>query len=144
MNPGKIKKVVIGVVVIGMAAGYLLYEAVESSWAYYYSVDEFVESPFYKALQNGSDVASRSNDNRIMRLAGRVKDGTIMRNAEKMQLDFELAGQKNSVPVRFYGVAPKNFAADKEVVVEGRPQNNGVFKADKILTKCESKYKVKL
>lgn len=144
MNPGKIKKVIIGIVVIGSAAAYLLYLAAESSWAYYYSVDEFVESPFYRASQNGKRLASRGNDNHIMRLAGRVKNGTIMRNEEKMQLDFELAGRKNSVPVRFYGVVPKNFAADKEVVVEGRPQNNGVFKADKILTRCESKYKVKL
>jgi len=61
-----------------------------------------------------------------------------------MQLDFELAGQKNSMPVRFYGVVPKNFIAGKEVVVEGKLNDYGVFEASKILTRCKSKYKVKL
>ena len=102
---------------------------------------------FYKAPQvgnNDSDGASRTNDNRIIRLAGWVKDGTVVRNAKKMQLDFKLAGRKSTVQVRFYGVVPKNFAVDREVVVEGKAGANGVFKANKILTRCESKYKVKL
>lgn len=144
MNTRRITKVIIGLIVIGAATAYLLYQAIESSWAYYYSVDEFVESTFYKVSQNGNTPASNINTDRIIRLAGRVKDGSIVRNAEKMQLDFELTGQKSSVPVRYYGAVPKNFAADKEVVVEGKVGADGVFLANKILTKCESKYKTKL
>ena len=131
-------------IVIGAATAYLLYQTIESSWAYYYSVDEFVESTFYKISQNGDAAASKLDDNRIIRLAGRVKSSTIVHNPEKMQLDFELSGQKSSVPVRYYGAVPKNFAADKEVVVEGKVGANKVFLANKILTRCESKYKVKL
>lgn len=144
MNSRKITKVIIGTVVIGSAIAYFLYEATESSWAYYYSVDEFVESQLVETLQNGNAGTPKTDDNRIIRLAGLVKPGTIVRNAEKMQLDFELAGQKSSVPVRFYGVMPKNFTTDKEVVVEGKASDNRVFQANKILTRCESKYKVKL
>lgn len=144
MNTKRIKKVIISVAVIGAAVAYLLYLAAESSWSYYNSVDEFLESSFYKTSQNDGKEAPRAGDNRIIRLAGRVKGGSIVRDSEKMQLDFELAGQKGSVPVIFYGVAPKNLAANKEVVVEGKLGTNGIFKASKILTRCESKYKVKL
>lgn len=144
MKSRRITKVVIGVVVIGAATAYLLHQAIKSSWAYYYSVDEFVESPFYKIPQNNDAGASRFGGNRIIRLAGRVKDGSIARNVEEMQFDFELVGRKNTVAVRYYGVVPKNFSAGKEVIVEGRCGANAVFLAKKILTRCESKYKVRL
>ena len=144
MNTRKTIKVIIGVVVIGTAVGYFLYEAIESSWAYYYSVDEFVESPFCEMPQNDDSKVSNVDNNRIIRLAGRVKGGSVTRDAENMRLDFKLAGQRNSVAVRYYGAVPKNFESGKEVVVEGKVDIDGVFNASKILTRCESKYKVRL
>lgn len=140
----RLTKVIIAVVVIGAAGGYLLHQAIKSSWAYYYSVDEFVKAVSGAAPENSARGASKIDGSRIIRLAGIVKDGSVVHNVEKMQLDFELAGRNSSVPVRFYGAAPKNFAGGKEVVVEGRVAEGGVFVADKILTRCESKYKVKL
>jgi cytochrome c-type biogenesis protein CcmE len=143
VNTGKITKVIIAVVVIGTAAGYLLYQTIESSWVYYYSVDEFVDSPFYNTVENGGTAASKVNESRVIRLAGQIKNHTIVHSPDNMHLDFELAGQKNSVPVRFYGAMPKNFAHGKQVIVEGKIGAEGVFLATNILTKCESKYKVK-
>ena len=61
-----------------------------------------------------------------------------------MQLDFELAGETSSLPVRYLGTVPKNFASGREVVAEGKLGENKIFLADNILTRCESKYKVKL
>lgn len=124
---------------------YLLHLAVESSLTYCYLVDEFVESPFYKSPKEDALAEdSQTGSNRIVRLAGWVKRASIVTNLEEMQLDFELAGQKSSIPVRFSGVIPKNFTAGKEVFVEGQLDNNKVFKATRILTRCGSKYKVKL
>jgi cytochrome c-type biogenesis protein CcmE len=139
VNTRGITKVIIGTVVIGTAVGYLLYHAVESSWAYYYSVDEFVETSKQTAAE-----AAEIDAGRIIRLGGRVKKGSVVRNAEKMQLDFELAGEKNSIAVRYYGPVPQNFADDKEVLVEGGVGANGLFRANQILTRCESKYKARL
>lgn len=144
MKTAGITKTIIGTFVIGSAVAYLLYQAIVSSWVYYYSVDEFVRRTSAQTAQNGVTANTGVNQNRIIRLAGWVKPGSIAINTEKMQLDFELAGQHSSVPVRYYGVVPKNFAANKEVVVEGRLSANGVFQANKILTRCESKYRVKL
>jgi len=135
MNTRSKIKIIIALIVIGSAVGYLLYEAAQSSWVYYYSVDEFVASR--------PSAATQADDRRIIRLAGQVKTDSIVTNTEKMQLDFELAGRKNSVSVRFYGAVPRNFAADKEVVVEGKVEPGGLFEASKILTRCESKYKAR-
>ena len=129
----KTGKVIIGTTIIGLAVLYLLYEAAKSSWAYYYSVDEFTEKQPAKA---GGDY--------IIRLAGTVKAGSIKVDGDKIQMDFELAGRKNSMSVRYYGTPPKNFANGKEVLIEGRVGADGVFNAGRILTRCESKYKAKL
>ena len=144
MNAGTIRKVIIAVIVIGAASAYLLYQTGESSWVYYYTVDEFVESVSSKAPQGSDTQAPQTIRNGVIRLAGRIKADSIVHNAEKMQLDFELMGQNKSVAVRFVGMAPRNFSADKDVVVEGRISADGTFEAKKILTRCESKYRVKL
>ena len=61
-----------------------------------------------------------------------------------MLLEFTLTGKENSLPVNYKGVVPDNFADDIEVVVEGRLADSGVFEANKLMTKCESKYKAKV
>jgi cytochrome c-type biogenesis protein CcmE len=144
MNTAKLTKIIIAVAVIGVASAYLLHQAIKSSWAYYCSVDDFVKSISNATVEGSGTGASKIYGNSIIRLAGRVKDGSVVHNVEKMLLDFELAGKDKSVAVRFYGAVPKNFAAGKEVVVEGRASQTGIFEADKILTRCESKYRVKL
>ena len=144
MNTTKTAKLVIAVIVLGTATTYLLLQAVKSSWAYYYSVDKFVESNLYTQLQESHKASDSATNNRMIRLAGWVKEGSIERNQETATLDFELTGKKNSVSVTYTGPVPKNFEAGREVVVEGKLSSNQIFKADKIMTRCESKYKVKL
>ena len=42
MKTKTIVKILVGVFVIGGGIGYFMYKAMQSSWAYYYSVDEFL------------------------------------------------------------------------------------------------------
>lgn len=143
MNAARITKGAIASLVIGSALGYLLYQTVRSSYAYYYSVDEFVQSPHGRLLD--AQTASSDNDRGpVFRLAGRIKEGTIVRNTQNMQLHFLLVGQAASIPVRFIGTAPPNLTEGKEIVVEGRISPDKAFAAHKILTRCESKYRVRL
>ena len=123
-------KVLIGVIVIGGGIGYFMWQAMQSSWSYYYSVDDFAKQK--------SIAQSHS-----LRIAGRVKNGSIERDLTKMNLDFRLSGSDTSVPISYKGVVPDNFAEDIEVVVQGRLDTNGVFQADKLMTRCESKYDAK-
>ena len=125
---------------IGGASAYLLIQALSSSLIYYYSVDEFLE-------RQPGDVAaadSRLDDGRLVRLAGMVEQGSVDRNDDDLQLSFRLAGRKRSIGVIYSGLTPENFAGGREVVVEGRIGTDAVFVAENIMTRCESKYKVKL
>ena len=126
-----IMKIVIGVVLIGGAMTFFVFQAMRSSWSYYYSIDEF--SANRSAVKNHS-----------LRIAGRVKRGSIVRDLEKVSLNFTLAGSQTELPVQYKGSVPDNFAEDREVVVEGRLDTTGVFRADMLMTKCESKYKAKV
>jgi cytochrome c-type biogenesis protein CcmE len=131
MKTKMILKILIGVTVIGGGLGYFTYQAMQSSWSYYYSVDEF--------SANISDM-----NNYSFRIAGRVKPGSVNRDLQKMNLTFTLAGTKTEIPVLYEGTVPDNFTDDIEVVVEGRLDENKSFKAKTLMTKCESKYKAKV
>ena len=130
MKTGTVAKALTGIIVIGGGVGYFMYQTMQSSWAYYYSVDDF--STTSPAVQEHS-----------FRLAGRVKAGSVERDLENVTLRFTLAGAKSELPVQYEGVVPDNFVEDREVVVEGRLAAAGVFQADKLLTRCESKYQAK-
>jgi cytochrome c-type biogenesis protein CcmE len=131
MKTKMILKILIGVTVIGGGLGYFTFQAMQSSWSYYYSVDEFSASI--------SDM-----NNYSLRIAGRVKPGSVNRDLQKMNLTFTLAGTKAEIPVLYEGTVPDNFTDDIEVVVEGRLDENKSFKAKTLMTKCESKYKAKV
>ncbi len=131
MKSKTVIKTLIGIIVIGGGIGYFMYQAMQSSWSYYYSVDEF-------------SATSVNLKNNSFRIAGKVKPGTISRDIKQMKLNFELAGESTGVPVEFGGTVPDNFEDDREVVVEGRLDTNGVFQADTLMTKCESKYEAKV
>jgi len=130
MKNKAVAKALAAIIVIGGGIGYFVYEAMQSSWSYYYSVDDFT----------AADTAMQGHS---FRLAGRVKPGSVARDLEKMSLQFTLAGAQAELPVRYTGVEPDNFVEDREVVVEGRLEPTGVFQADMLMTRCESKYQAK-
>ncbi len=131
MRTKTVAKVVIGIAVIGGFLGYLMVQAMQSSWAYYYSVDDF-------------SAAGPATQEHSFRLAGRVQTGSVQRDLEHVTLRFTLAGAQARLPVQYKGVTPDNFAEDREVVVEGRLGTDGVFQADTLMTRCESKYQAKV
>lgn len=131
MKTKTLAKTLIGVFVIGGGVGYFMFQAMQSSWAYYYSVDELMVN--VSAAQSSS-----------LRVAGRVKEKSIERDMQSMKTAFILVGSEKEVPVKYGGTVPDNFAEGKEVVVEGRLDSAGVFQAETLTTKCESKYKSKV
>jgi cytochrome c-type biogenesis protein CcmE len=131
MKTKTIVKVSLGILVIGGGLGYFMYQAMHSSWAYYYSVDDF-------------SAADNAGQGQSFRLAGRVKPGSIARDMENVTLRFTLAGARAELPVQYKGVTPDNFVEDREVVVEGHLTPGGVFQADTLMTRCESKYQAKV
>jgi cytochrome c-type biogenesis protein CcmE len=131
MRTKTIVKLAVGIIVIGGGISYFMYQAIGSSWTYYYSVDDF----------STAGAAAREYS---FRLAGRVQAGSIVRDLENATLRFTLAGAQAQLPVQYQGVTPDNFAEDREIVVEGRLAPTGVFQADTLMTRCESKYQAKV
>jgi cytochrome c-type biogenesis protein CcmE len=131
MKAKSVIKAVVGVVVIGGGLVYFMFQAMVGSQSYYYSVDDFL---------SGSEEARSSST----RLAGKVKIDSVSRDLEKLKLDFILTGEENEIPVTYTGTVPENFTEDIEVVVRGVLDVEGTFKAETLMTRCESKYKAKV
>jgi len=134
MKTKTIVKVLVGVIVIGGGLGYFMFQAIQSSWSYYYLVDDFVED--FTAKGPAAEVSS-------LRVFGEVKPDSVTRDLEKTLLTFTLAGSKNELPVQYKGSVPDNFTEGRNVVVQGRLDKTGVFQAKTLMTKCESKYSAK-
>lgn len=141
MSRNKKAKTVIGIAVITAAVLYLLYEAFSGSSIYYYTVDEFFEDFLTKQPQNSSAETAGLNSEVTIRLAGRVAD--VAGNPENLQLNFNLTSGSHRLPVEYTGRVPANFEPGRQVLVQGRMRPDGVFGAEKILTRCASKYRAK-
>ena len=123
----------LGGVLLAAAVGYLMYTAVSETSVYYMTIEEFVSKK--DALANEG-----------VRVAGRVRDGSVQWEPKSLNLQFALADFKSpdeGVPVRYTGILPDMFGDGRDVIVEGKYGNDGVFQAHTILTSCPSKYEPK-
>jgi len=72
---------------------------------------------------------------------GLLNKNSVQWNADDIELRFEIFDQnETSLSVFYKGVQPDNFTEDVIVIVEGFIGENGVFEAEKVMTKCPSKY----
>lgn len=148
-------KFLFGAGVIVLAVATLIYSAVRETSAYFITVDEYAKS-------------AGAHAGRQLRLAGRVSQGSVKWNPTTLDLEFliqaippkeaaenairhssgtkslvvvspDAEGTPATLPVRYNGILPDMFAADRDVIVEGKVEN-GVFHAKTLLTTCPSKY----
>ncbi len=72
---------------------------------------------------------------------GYVDEESIQWDGEKIQLDFTVNDKKgNEMNVTYNGTKPDNFTEDVIAILQGEMGEDGTFKAEKIQTKCPSKY----
>ncbi len=113
-----LRKFIIGGVILFLAWGFLFYKGFKN---YYYTVSELV---------------SQGNPTRNVRVRGVVAPGTLKQGSDVLSVNFMLTDGEESLPVIYYGVLPQTFQEGKEVVVEGKYNLYGMFKANRILTTC--------
>lgn len=77
-----------------------------------------------------------------LKMQARVVPGSVRRDADGRRIDFRVTDGVRAYPVTYRGLVPDTFtdAADVEVIVEGRLQQDGVFHATEVLAKCGSRY----
>ncbi len=135
---------IIGAGLIVAAVGYLIVTAIQTTSEFFMTVGE---------------VSTRRAqlDGQALRVAGRVKAGTVEWNPADLTLKFAIvaipepskegvrpvvAGASPSFRVICKGrPKPDMFAAGRDVIIEGRLGANGVIDATQVMTSCPSKYR---
>lgn len=129
------KRFLVGGVLLAGAIGYLIYSAASTTSVYYMTLDEFM--PKRQALLDEG-----------VRVAGRVRNGTVRWDARTLDLAFDLGDFEEAsdlmVPVTYNGLLPDMFAEGRDVIVEGRYDGGGTFRAHTVLTSCPSKYEAEI
>jgi cytochrome c-type biogenesis protein CcmE len=75
-----------------------------------------------------------------VKMGAKVVPGTIVRDVGTQTIRFDVTDGQVTYPVVYRGLAPDTFTDDVEVVVEGRLQPDGTFRATTLLAKCGSRY----
>jgi len=118
-------KFIIGGAIIVLVTGWLIYSNIESSSAYYLTVEE---------------LTTTGPSDRMVRVTGLVVGQTIDWDPQQMILRFDIADDSGSLPVLYKGVRPDMLRDGVQAVVEGKYTASGVFEATSVLLKCPSKY----
>jgi cytochrome c-type biogenesis protein CcmE len=120
-------KFVVGGAILISAISYLIFSGIQKTALYYLTVSEFEDK-------------GASAYGELVKVNGRVVEGSIQWNSEDHTLHFIITDGEKNLQVRYRGVAPDTFKNGTEVVVRGVWEPGNVFKADKIMAKCPSRY----
>lgn len=108
----------------------------------YYTVDELVANP--RLYATGAAAPNAAADapvsGRRMQVRGDIDKATVRRGREGLRLEFTLAGNEHTLPVRYEGLVPDTFDLAAQVTVGGRVSPSGTFVADQLFVQCPSKY----
>ena len=124
----KRKRVIFAGAIVLMAIGFLIYIGLSQFATYYYTVSEFVAQ-------------SESLSGEQVRVTGQIIPDSVIQDTNNFTINFTITDGETSLPVVYQGVVvPDTFKAGTDIVVEGRSDQQGVFHASKLITKCPSKY----
>ncbi|MDZ7779285.1 MAG: cytochrome c maturation protein CcmE [Gemmatimonadota bacterium] len=123
----------VGLVGVAAVVTYLVWTGVSSTMVYYLTPVELAErieeDPSFRELG--------------VKISGKVVPGTYERVEGELLHRFtihDLEDESVRFPVEWRDALPDTFSEDVEVVVEGRLNEDGVFEATTLLTKCGSRY----
>jgi cytochrome c-type biogenesis protein CcmE len=121
------KKYLIGVAILLLVIGYLLYLSFGSSVSYYLTVSEL--------LAEGVELYDTN-----VRVAGQIAEGPVDWNPEKLELRFNITEGGQTLSVIYEGAKPSGFQEGASILVEGKYNPDGIFRASQLIMKCPSKY----
>jgi len=123
----------VGLVGVAAVVSYLVWTGVSETMVYYLTPAELMakvtSDPTFK------DVG--------VKMSGQVVPGTYSRVEGELLHRFEvrdLTDESLTFWVEYRDALPDTFTEESEVVLEGRLDENGVFQATTLLTKCGSRY----
>ena len=128
MTPVRCRRLImVAVIVVGVAVAVGLgLQAFRKNLLYYFTPAQ---------VAAGSAHAGQS-----FRMGGLVAMGSVVRTPGSMTVHFTVTDMQKSIPVVYTGILPDLFRQGQGIVVYGRLGKNGVFVADQVLAKHDSKY----
>ncbi len=89
-----------------------------------------------------SELKAKGPSDRVVRVAGKVVEGSIRWDSRTMTLTFEITDEGDRLPVVYHGPRPDMLRDGAEVVVEGRYTEEGIFTVNPrgLFLKCPSRY----
>lgn len=88
-----------------------------------------------------SDVVKSAQRGRSYELTGKVVNGSVKREGERLDFSVRDRNGHASVPVSYTGVVPDPFREGREVIVSGQVKDKKfVAERDSLVTKCPSKF----
>ncbi|UCF31518.1 MAG: cytochrome c maturation protein CcmE [bacterium] len=130
MTKGKVNiRTIVAVLALLGGVAYLIVSSISETGVYYRTVSEVLASPTL---------------DRALRVSGKVVEGTVNVNQERLFLAFEvsdLEDRTKTLKAIYSGVVPDAFKEDAEVILEGSyDRASNTFNAVTLLAKCPSKY----
>lgn len=121
----------IGIGLVAIALGWLVFAGTRKNLVYYYEVDELLATPqrFHEDIRISGDVVANS-----------IERDPASRELRFAIADLDAPSGAPSMPVVYRGTVPDIFRPGIQVVVEGRLAPDGTFQAETLLAKCPSKY----
>lgn len=85
-------------------------------------------------------VAGKAPKDRIFRLGGMVKEGSLRTEGDGLTRRFEVTDFAQSVTVVYTGILPDLFREGQGIVANGKLGPDGVFVAEEVLAKHDENY----
>ncbi|MBA2778048.1 cytochrome c maturation protein CcmE [Billgrantia kenyensis] len=77
---------------------------------------------------------------RQIRAGGMVREGSVYRNPDSLDVEFTVTDYVEDVRVHYSGILPDLFREGQGVVVVGQLQHDGYIKADQVLARHDENY----
>ncbi len=127
-NPSR-KPLAIGALVVLVGAfSYLMWGGLEDNIVYFLTPNELIAK--------GDGVIDRP-----VRLGGQVVPGSVVWNADALDLRFRVTDGTQEIEVHSTGAPPQMFRAGIGVVVEGKYARSGVFQSHSLMVKHSNEYR---
>lgn len=124
------RKLALLAIVFVAAVVYVAYLGATSGWQYYLTAEE--------CLARGPALV-----NSRVRVSGRVAPGSLAIAPDHFHSTFALQAASARLLVSCDRPLPEQLSDGKEVVVEGRVTAPGSLEADRVITRCATKYQSK-
>ena len=92
---------------------------------------------FYSPTQIANDEAPT---NQRMRAGGMVREGSVVRAGDSLEISFVVTDYAHDVSVTYEGILPDMFEEGEGVVVTGKLDHAGVMQAEEVLAKHDENY----